>query len=153
MDTPTPTPRHAIVWLDREQARLLRFDHDRLQHETLHSDSGHQAPGGHLGNRGGMHGRGTSAQGRHTPQGGHETADHRFYDAVAHALEGVAEIIVTGPGMARHEFRRHCEHRHPAIARQIVEVLPSDHPNDAVLLDMARRHLARRVAAPGAARP
>ena len=50
--------------------------------------------------------------------------DHRKAHIIDYSSEGV------GPGMAKEEFRNHCEDHHPQLAKSILDVLPmKDHPS------------------------
>jgi stalled ribosome rescue protein Dom34 len=134
---------HAIVWLDRSEAHVIMFDREHVEMEKIKSRSTHKATGGHVGSHQGMHGRGEGASGHHSPQGGHASHDENFYHAVAEALAGVHEILVTGPAQAKDEFKAHCAHHDPAIAKAIVGVVTSDHPSDAQLVVMARQYFLK----------
>lgn len=46
----------------------------------------------------------------------------KFYHQVASELTKSDCLLVTGPGMAKEEFRNHCEDHHPQLAKAIVEV-------------------------------
>lgn len=69
----------------------------------------------------------------------------KFYHSLALELKPSSEIVVFGPGMAKEEFRNHCEDHHPQIAKAILDVLPmKDHPKKADFLkvsnDFYRKH-------------
>ncbi|MFZ9183025.1 MAG: hypothetical protein ACO214_07115 [Hylemonella sp.] len=133
---------HAIVWLDRTEAQIIMFDREHLEAQKIKSRSSHKGPGGHLGSLQGS-GRGDSASGRHTPSGGHNVADEAYYHAVAEALAGVHEILVTGPAQAKTEFKAHCARHDKAVDQAIVAVIPSNHPSDGQLLAMAKEYFLR----------
>ena len=137
------TTHHAVVWIDRREAHVLMFDREHVEASRIASRSHHVAPGGHVGSHGLKHGRGDAASGHHTPSGGHDQADEAFYHSVAQALTGVREVLVTGPGQARSEFRAHCSRHDKAIDQAIVDVVASDHPSDAQLVAMARRYFLK----------
>lgn len=133
---------HAIVWLDRSEAHVIMFDREHVEAQRIKSRSQHKAPGGHVGSHQG-HGRGESASGRHSPQGGHASSDEDFYHSVAQALTGVHEILVTGPAQAKDEFKAHCARHDKAIDQAIVAVIPSDHPSDSQLVAMAKQYFLK----------
>lgn len=134
---------HAIVWLDRSEARVIMFDREHVETGRIKSRSQHKPTGGHVGSHQGMHGRGDSASGHHSAQGGHNSSDEAYYHAVAEALKGVHEILVTGPAQAKDEFRAHCQRHDKAIDQAIVDVITSDHPSDAQLVAMAKKYFLK----------
>lgn len=134
---------HAIVWLDRSEAHVIMFDREHVESERIKSRSQHKATGGHVGSHQGMHGRGDSASGHHSPQGGHASHDETYYHSVAEALKGVHEILVTGPAQAKDEFKAHCERHDKDIAKAIIGVISSDHPSDGQLVAMAKQYFLK----------
>ena len=75
---------HAVVWIDHAQAHVLMFDREHVQAERIKSRNTH------------------SHQGKH--------ADTKsYFAAISHELAGVHEVLLTGPGTARTEFRHWCE--------------------------------------------
>jgi stalled ribosome rescue protein Dom34 len=92
------TTFHAVVWLDHQEAHVLMFDREHVAAQRVKSRTHHKHQG--------------------KP---HDTA-HLFVD-IAKALEGTHEVLVTGPGKARDEFRDWCQDQHAhvhvvAMARQ-----------------------------------
>ncbi len=136
------TSYHAVVWLDRKEAHVLTFEQGEVDVQRIKSRYHHKAPGGHAGSHQQMHGR-ASAQGHHSPEGGHGLVDPHYYHQIAQSLVGVKEILVTGPAQAKDEFRTHCAQHEPAIASAIVEVVPCDHPSDAQLAALARKYFVK----------
>jgi stalled ribosome rescue protein Dom34 len=106
---------HAVVWLDHQEAHVLMFDRDHVQAQRIKSRSHHKHQG-----------KSTDAA--------------EMFAAVATALHGVHEILLTGPGLARDQLRAWCEQHQPAIARLITDSVPSDHPSDAQLLALAKKY-------------
>lgn len=137
---------HAIVWLDRSEAHVVLFDREHIAAQKIKSRSVHKSPGGHVGSHGGKQARGdvASARGHHSPQGGHAVHDEGFYHAIAEALKGVHEILITGPAQAKDEFKAHCARHDKAIDKAIVGVLASDHPSDGQLVAMAKQYFLKR---------
>jgi stalled ribosome rescue protein Dom34 len=134
---------HAIVWLDRSEAHVIMFDREHVEAQKIKSRSQHKATGGHVGSHQGMHGRGDSASGHHSAQGGHASSDETFYHSVAEALKGVHEILVTGPAQAKDEFKAHCAHHDKDIDKAIIGVISSDHPSDGQLVAMAKQYFLK----------
>ncbi len=133
---------HAIVWLDRSEAHVILFDREHIAAQKIKSRSRHLATGGHTGSHQGS-GRGDSASGHHSPAGGHSSGDETYYHAIAEALKGVHEILVTGPAQAKDEFKAHCARHDKAITQAIVGVITSDHPSDGQLVAMAKQYFLK----------
>lgn len=136
---------HAIVWLDRSEAHVVMFDREHIAAQKIKSRSHHKSTGGHVGSNLGKQARGdvASARGHHSPGGGHNTVEDSYYHAVADALKGVHEILVTGPAQAKDEFKAHCERHDKDIDKAIVGVVPSDHPSDGQLVAMAKQYFLK----------
>lgn len=135
---------HAIVWIDRSEAHVIMFDRAHVESQLIKSRSTfHKAKGGHVGSHQDKHGRGVEDSGRHSAEGGHALSDEAYYHEVAQALTGVHEILVTGPAMAKDEFRAHCKRHDKAIDKAIVDVVSSDHPTDPQLVAMAKKYFLK----------
>lgn len=122
---------HAIVWLDRSEAHVILFDREHIAAQKIKSRSQHKASG--------APGRGDLPNSAHTPK----ITDEAYYHAVAEALKGVHEILVTGPAQAKDEFKAHCAHHDKDIDKAIVAVIASDHPSDGQLVAMAKQYFLK----------
>lgn len=116
------TTFHAVVWLDHNEAHVLMFDREHAESQRIKSRS------------------------HHTTKHGHAAGHKDFFNAVAQALGGVHEVLLTGPAQAKLEFRDHCKQTAPAVHQTIVDVINSDHPSDAQLVAMARQYFAKHDA-------
>lgn len=63
-----------------------------------------------------------------------------FYHAVAEGLTDAEELMVMGPGVAKDEFKHHCESNHyGTVARAIRGVRPmAGHPTKAMMIHEAQ---------------
>ena len=109
---------HAVVWMDHQEAHVAMFDREHIQAQRIPLRSHHK----HQGKAG-------------------DTA--AFYAAVAQALTGTHEVLVTGPGSARNEFRDWCAAHQKSTAATIIDSIPSDHPSDAQLVAMAKQYFKK----------
>jgi stalled ribosome rescue protein Dom34 len=109
---------HAVVWMDHQEAHVIMFDREHLEAQRIPSRSHHK----HQGKAG-------------------DTA--AFYADVAKALEGTHEVLVTGPGLARNEFRDWCAAHQKGTAAAIVDSISSDHPSDAQLAALAKQYFKK----------
>lgn len=111
---------HAIVWLDHKDA-VVCFLHGDEQPFTQQHIAAH-APHGH------------------PHRDGHARDEHlgRFFQDIAQALAGVAEVLVVGPAQAKHDFQEFAATRLPDLHRRIRGVESADHPSSAQLVARAR---------------
>jgi len=113
------TTFHAVVWMDHSEAHVLMFDREHVAAQRV------------------------KARSHHTPKHGHVGADKDFFSQVAQALEGVSEVLLTGPANAKIEFRDFCKHNVHAVDKAIVDVVTTDHPSDAQVVAMARQYFLK----------
>lgn len=118
---------HAVVWMDHRAAKVIGFSLDIAETVEVHS----QREDSKLHRKSGKPGTGKA------------TDDHRFFEEIAVALNGVREVLVTGPGTAKTAFQSFLADRHPDVARRVTGVETLDHPSDRELLDHARRYFKR----------
>ncbi len=72
--------------------------------------------------------------------GGHDEAHkEKFFHSVAQKLGNAKEVFLMGPGVAKDQFKHHCEnHHHAKLAQAIVGVKPMEgHPTKAMMLGQA----------------
>ena len=112
------TTFHAVVWIDHQAAHVLMFDREHVQAQRIKSRSHHKHQG-----------KSTDAS--------------EMFAAVAAALQGVHEVLLTGPGLARDEFRAWCQQHQPAVGQTIAASVASDHPTDPQLIAMARQYFRK----------
>lgn len=109
---------HAIVWIDQQEAHVLMFDREHVETQRIRSRSHH------------------SHQGKHTDS-------HSFFKEVSDQLAGTHEVLLTGPGAARTEFKQWCGLHAKGAAHAIVDNVANDHPSDAQLVAMARQYFKK----------
>lgn len=63
-----------------------------------------------------------------------------FYHAIAKGVDGVNEVLVTGPGAAKDEFMKHIKQHDPDVARRVLGVETADHPSEGQILAHARQY-------------
>jgi len=113
------TTFHAVVWMDHSQAHVLMFDKEHVEAQRV------------------------KARSQHTLKHGHVGADKEFFKQIADALQGVTEVLLTGPAQAKIEFRDFCKHHAHALDKAIVDVVNADHPSDPQLVAMARQYFLK----------
>lgn len=119
---------HAVVWTDHRNAQVLEFD---KEHVVAHKIREHS---------------------HYTAQHGSQTRDaHEFLGAICDALDGVGEVIITGPHTALADFRHYAEKHRPKTAARVVAYEAVDHPTDNQLVALARKHFLRHDQMTGSA--
>lgn len=112
------TTFHAVVWLDHQEAHVLMFDREHVEAQRIKSRTHHKHQG-------------------------KSTDSVTLFADVAKALHGTHEVLVTGPGKARDEFRDWTNLHDAAVANTIVDSVASDHPTDAQVVAMARQYFKK----------
>ena len=112
------TTFHAVVWMDHSEAHVVMFDRDHVEAQKIKSRSHHKH------------------QGKADDSGA-------FFADVAKALVGTREVLLTGPGLARNQFREWCTDHMVAVAANIVDSIAADHPTDAQLVAQARQYFKK----------
>lgn len=111
---------HAVAFIDHHHAQVLQFDSGqvlvRKVHEHLHLTRQH---------------------------GSRVRSEHEFFAAVCNALDGIAEVLVTGGHTGLAAFRHYVEKHRPLTAGRIVGHEVVDHPTENELVALARKHFAR----------
>lgn len=111
---------HAVVFVDHQHAQVLQFvaEHVRAKKIKAHT--------------------------HHTRQHGSAVrSEHEFFGHVCDALQGIAEVLVTGPCTGIADFRHYAEKHRPQAARQIVGYETVDHPSDRQVVALARQYFLR----------
>jgi stalled ribosome rescue protein Dom34 len=111
-----PLP-HAVVWTDHHSAQVLQFDAEQVKVQNLRA---HHHPTA-------QHGSGVRAE-------------HEFFAEVCAALDGVAEVLVTGSHQATADFRHYADKHRPQTAAHIVACEVVDHPSENQLVALARAY-------------
>ncbi len=110
---------HAVVLIDHHTAKVLQFDAEAVEIETLTEKAAYTR----------QHNSGVRTE-------------HEFFAEVCKALSGITEILVVGSHMAQADFRRNVVKHHPLVATRIVGWETVDHPTDGELVAFARRYFA-----------
>lgn len=109
---------HAVVWMDHAEAHVVMFDREHTEAQRIKSRSHHKHQG--------------------------KTEDlGQFFAEIAQALAHTQEVLLAGPGLARHQFRDWCTRHHAAVASAVVDSVTADHPTDAQLVAMARQYFKK----------
>lgn len=109
---------HAVVWMDHSEAHVVMFDREHVQAQRIKSRSHHKHQS--------------------------KTEDYAaFFADIGQALTGSHEVLLTGPGLARVQFRDWSEKHQSAVAKVIVDSVPTDHPTDPQLVALARQYFKK----------
>ncbi len=100
------------LWIDKEHAYVYKFSADGVEETKLET-----------------HGNKDHSQAN----------TDKFYHEVAGKLTNAKELMIMGPGVAKDQFKHHCEnHHHQNLAKAIVGVKAMEaHPTKAMMLEKA----------------
>jgi len=118
------TRNHAIVWIDHLKARVFYVGVTGVDEVVLHAHLSTE----HLHHKANSIGS------------GHIADDARFLGDVAGALAQSGEILIVGPGGEKASFQHYLQQHHPKIAAAVVKVETADHPSDAQIVALAKKH-------------
>ncbi len=100
---------HYALWIDHQHAYVYKFTEKGVEEKTYKSDSNHSKT----------------------------DDDHqKFYHSLTPLFNDAKELMIMGPGVAKNEFKHHCEkHHHANIAKHIIGVKSMEsHPTKAKML-------------------
>ena len=69
--------------------------------------------------------------------------EHEFFGKVCDALDGIAEVLVTGGHTGLADFRHYVDKHRPLTAARIVGYEVVDHPTENQLVALARKHFVK----------
>ncbi len=128
MNVPKKTEKVAVIWIDREHAKLFYFSETGFQKkEKFHA----------------------SRKDHHThARDGYDLQreENFLFREAAQALENVEKILIVGPGISKHHFRNYLREQSPMVFRKVLAVENCDHPTDAQIAALARTFYARITA-------
>jgi hypothetical protein len=111
---------HAVLLIDHHHADILQFDADHVQAQKVKAST------------------------RHTKQhGGAVRSEHEFFGVVCDALDGIAEVLVTGSKTGLADFRHYVDKHRAETARRIVGYETVDQPSENQLVALARQYFLK----------
>jgi len=118
--------RQIAIWIDHHEALLAKFqDKNLTREEDFVSEAGpHTHGGGWSQHRIDAH--------------RHEQLNH-FYDEVVEHLGSPDEILILGPGQAKHELRARIEH-HKGLRGKVVDLKTADKISEEEFIQEARAY-------------
>lgn len=108
-----------IVWLDHQEAHIFNLTSGGVKKENFKKHT-HEHSNNHADAR-------------------NDQQDEHFYHEIAKKINGAAEVLIMGPGLAKNHFKTHLEkHHHSNLAQKVVGVEAIDHPTEKQVLEKAR---------------
>ena len=100
------------LWLDHKQAFLYKFTEKEIEESNYKADNHHPST---------------------------DSDNQKFYHSLTSHVNDAKELLIMGPGVAKDEFKHHCEkHHHANLAKNIVGVKTMEsHPSKARMLEEA----------------
>jgi stalled ribosome rescue protein Dom34 len=117
--------KHAVVWIDQKEARILEFDADKVEEAIVH------APGPHIHRH---------ANDDYLRVRNHPDDEPRFFGEVARALKDHGQVLLVGPSMTKLHFLRYVQRHDQALDARIIGIESADHPTDAQLVAHLRHY-------------
>jgi len=111
---------HAVAFVDHQSAQILQFGSDHVAEKKLHQQLKFTRAH-HSGVR----------------------TEHEFFGEVCDALDGIAEVLVTGGHTGLADFRHYVNKHRPLTAARIVSYEVVDHPTENQLVALARKHFVK----------
>ena len=115
-----PSSHHAVLWIDHTTARIVQFDAEHVQVDTVRTHKHHGKP---------------------PPHGEHGNPE--FFNEVCNSLEGIAEVLVVGPQTGISDFKHFAEKHRPQITDQLVAFEPLAQCSEGQLVAMAREFFTK----------
>ena len=116
-----PTGKHAVVWIDSSEARVVTVDPQATTEVVERSENAKRHLRSKAGNR----------------EGYRVTADHVFFQRVANDLAAAKSFMIVGPANAKTELVKHIHRFDPHLFARLSAVESADHMTDAQLAAMA----------------
>jgi stalled ribosome rescue protein Dom34 len=116
--------KHAVVWIDHKEGRILHVHPDSFEQAKIWSPTHHVH----------RHPRGSGAATEHPDDA------QRFFHDVVQALADAEEILIVGPSTAKLELVKYVHKHQQALVAKIVGVETVDHPSDGQLVAYARKY-------------
>ena len=117
------TSFHAVLWIDHQTARILQFDAEHVQVDTVRTH--HHTHHTH-----------------HTHSDGKRDAQ-TFYGEVCDSLEGIGEVLVVGPQTGISDFKNFADKHRPQVAEHLVAFEPMAAASEGQLIAKAREFFIR----------
>jgi len=111
---------HAVAFVDHQSAQVLQFGSEQVVERKVHEHR-HLTRRHHSGVR----------------------SEHEFFGEVCAALDGIAEVLVTGGHTGLADFRHYVDKHSPQTAARIVGYEVVDHPTENQLVALARKHFVK----------
>ncbi len=121
---------HAVVWTDHQSAQVLQFDAEHVLASKVRAHTHHTA----------QHGSAVRSE-------------HEFFGEVCDALDGVAQVLVTGSHKTIADFRHYADKHRPQTARRIVAYEAVDHPSENQLVALGRKYFLKQDRTAGTQKP
>ena len=111
---------HAVAFVDHQSAEVLQFGAEHVVEHTVRQ---------HL----------KFTREHHSSV----RTEHEFFGQVCDALDGIAEVLVTGGHTGLADFRHYVDKHRPLTAARIVGYEVVDHPTENQLVALARKHFVK----------
>jgi stalled ribosome rescue protein Dom34 len=110
----------SVIWIDREHANLFHLSDEKMERKKikLHHAEHHTH---HRDNLDQMH------------------EDPHLVREAAQELSASDQVLIIGPGVAKHHFQSYLVEHQPFVGKKIVGIETVDHPTDAQIAALAKK--------------
>lgn len=108
------------VWIDREHAKIFKLIDDQIKMKSF--EARHQEHHSHA-----------------VDQIDLQKREREFFLEICDELNAASQILILGPGVAKHHFRNYLTEQQPSVAKKIKGCETVDHPTDAQIAALAKK--------------
>lgn len=108
-----------VIWIDSTHAKVMDISPERMERRTIQAHS---------------HEHHTHRQDNIDK----ERNEHGMFKEIAKTIPRDSQVLLLGPGIAKHHFQTYLVEQYPIVAKKIVGCRNVDHPSDAEIAAMAK---------------
>lgn len=118
----------AAIWLDRTEGKIFHFPRETRNDEIVRAS--------HVDH----HTHALDSLDR-------KREERKLFETLAQKLKDAEDILIFGPGMAKHHFQNYLQEQHPLQAKKIRLCQAMDHPTENQIVAIADRFLRAHLMA------
>lgn len=134
-------PTYVGIWIDHKKAEIVTLEGDSIQSETIYSEVEPKIRStGGTGSRGWM---ARSIMSEKKSENRRELELKRFYNQIIDKVSHADELLLIGPGIAKHEFYKEFLRRAP-LSRKLADVYTDDKMTERQLKAKVKKYFSNR---------
>lgn len=116
------------IWIDREHAKIFELSREKMERKTIQASQ-------------------INHHSHREDSFDHKRLEHKLFNEIVTHIKGGENILIMGPGVAKHHFQNHLIEHFPSLAKKVVGCESVDHPTDAQMAAMAQKFFQSMVSA------